>query len=59
MPAVEITGTFKHKKVELRNQGFNPSSMSDPIFFKDDKAKTYVPLTKELYDKIAKGEIRV
>ena len=59
MPSVEITGTLKHKKVDLRNQGFDPNAIDDQLFFKDDVKKTYVPLTPELYTKIASGEIRV
>ena len=59
VPSVEITGTLKHKKVDLRNQGFDPNAIDDQLFFKDDVKKTYVPLTPELYTKIASGEIRV
>lgn len=29
MPEIEITGTFKHRKVDLMRQGFDPRSISD------------------------------
>ena len=59
VPAVEITGTLKHKKVALRDQGFDPSAISDQLFFRDDTKKTYVPLDEALYRKICEGEVRV
>ena len=30
---IEITGTFKHKKVDLVKEGYNPQDVSDPLFF--------------------------
>ena len=40
-------------------QAFNPSIISDPIFFLDNKLGEYVPLTLTLYDDIVKGNIRL
>ena len=37
---IEITGTFKHKKVDLVKEGYNPHDVSDPLFFIDDKNET-------------------
>lgn len=56
---VEITGTFKHRKVDLVKEGFDPETISDPIFFLDPREKGYVPLTKPLYDEIQAGSLKV
>eukprot|EP00004_Rigifila_ramosa_P013979 TRINITY_DN313_c0_g1_i1.p1 TRINITY_DN313_c0_g1~~TRINITY_DN313_c0_g1_i1.p1 ORF type:complete len:647 (+),score=170.85 TRINITY_DN313_c0_g1_i1:78-2018(+) len=56
---IEVTGTFKHRKVELVQEGFDINKLTDPIFFLDAKAGTYVPLTKELYERITSGHIRL
>lgn len=55
----ENTTTFKHRKVDLRKQGFDPSATSDPLYFIDNENKTYVPLDTNLYNKIQGGEVRV
>jgi len=57
-PEIEITGTFKHLKFNLQKEGFNPSTVVDPIYFRDDAAKTYVRLTPQLYDQIVGGDLR-
>jgi fatty-acyl-CoA synthase len=51
----ETTGTFKIRKVELQKQGFDPGAISEPLYFRDDAAKRYVPLTRELVAAIASG----
>ncbi len=58
-PEIEITGTFKHRKVELVKEGFDPDSVSDPIYFNDPASKSFVPLDKALYDKINGGGVRL
>lgn len=58
-PEMEITGTFKHRKVELVKEGFDPDAVSDPIYFNDLAAKAFVLLDKALYDKINGGGVRV
>ena len=59
LPEMEITGTFKHRKVELQKEGFDPSATGDPLFFFDDAANTYVPLTNDLYERICGGSLRI
>ena len=43
-PQIDVTGTFKQKKVELVREGFNPAATSDPIYFNDPQARAFVPL---------------
>jgi len=56
---VEITGTFKHRKVDLVKEGFDPDEIADPIFFFDPSSKEYVPLTKARYDEIQTGSLKL
>jgi len=58
-PEMEITGTFKHRKVDLVKEGFDPEAISDRIFFNDPAAKAFVPLDKDLYALISAGGVRV
>jgi fatty-acyl-CoA synthase len=51
----DTTGTFKIRKVDLQREGFDPSSILDPLFVRDDAAGAYVPLTKELAEEIRSG----
>ena len=56
---IEITGTFKHKKVELVKQGFNPDEMIDPLYFIDNGNSTFIKLDANLYQKIMNQEIKL
>lgn len=55
---VEVTGTFKYRKVELVAEGFDPSTIQDQMFFMNQSSGQYEPLTSELYAQIQAGEIR-
>ncbi|XP_014253182.1 long-chain fatty acid transport protein 4-like [Cimex lectularius] len=52
---IEMTGTFKFKKLNLQKEGFDPNIIKDPIFFR--KGSTYVRMTRELHDQILNGSI--
>lgn len=56
---IEITGTFKHRKVELVKEGYDPRAVKEPLYFLDPVDGQYVALTPELYDRIVAGEIRL
>ncbi|XP_066244395.1 long-chain fatty acid transport protein 2 [Saccopteryx leptura] len=49
---VEITGTFKYRRVNLVEEGFNPAVVKDALYFLDDKEKMYVPMTEDIYNAI-------
>lgn len=56
---MEITGTFKHTKTELRTQGADPALCApDQVFFLLNGSE-YVPLSSELYDNIRRGQVRL
>ncbi|XP_023473528.2 long-chain fatty acid transport protein 6 isoform X2 [Equus caballus] len=56
---MKTTETFKLQKFQLVEEGFSPLKISDPLYFMDNLKKSYVPLTKELYDQIILGEIKL
>ncbi|CAL4099735.1 unnamed protein product [Meganyctiphanes norvegica] len=51
---IDVTGTFKLKKVDLQKGGFNPNEIKDQLYYYDKTQ--YVPLTNEIYEKIAQGK---
>ena len=56
---IEITGTFKHKKVDLVKEGFNPDEVSDPLYLADNDNSTFIKLDKNLYQKLMNQKIRL
>ena len=56
--SIEITGTFKHRKVTLVEEGFNPAVIKDSLYFLDDKAEMYVPMTEDIYNAISNKTLR-
>jgi len=56
-----MTGTFKHKKVGLRDEGFDIDKVGNGeiIFMRDDKQKTFVVLDSEICAILKKGDIRI
>ena len=59
LPEVELTGTFKLKKVQLRNEGFDIHRIGDSVFIMDSVQRTYISLTPDLYQQIMSGNFRL
>ncbi|KAK5867221.1 hypothetical protein PBY51_011734 [Eleginops maclovinus] len=57
--SLDVTGTFKHMKVKLVKEGFNPNQISDPLYFLDVKEKRYVPLTVDIFNLITSGQVKI
>lgn len=57
--SIEVTGTYKHRKVNLIKEGFDPRSISDAMFYMNDKEKTYSILDEEAFNSIQSGSIRM
>ena len=53
-------GTFKLKKRDLQQEGFNPFHMDQEqeIYIVDNSMKTYVLVTQEVYNNIVNGNMR-
>jgi fatty-acyl-CoA synthase len=59
LPEMELTGTFKLRKVSLQEEGFEPARVRDPLFFRDDEARAYVPVDEALAEGIRSGARKV
>ena len=59
LPEIEITGTFKHRKVDSVKEGFDPGRVADPLYFLDPEKRAYVPVDAGLYERIQSGGIRL
>ena len=57
-PEIEITGTFKHRKVDLVKDGFDPGKVADPLYIRHPELGGIKPLTPALYADIAEGRLR-
>lgn len=57
--SIESTGTFKPRKQELVDAGFDPARISDPLYFDDPRAQAYVPLDAMLFAAISEGAVRI
>jgi len=49
LPSLDLTGTFKLQKVQLRTEGCDPAKVKDPLFVLDKSTGKYIPLTAEMY----------
>jgi fatty-acyl-CoA synthase len=58
LPAIETTGTFKHRKIDLVADGFDPSRIKGPLFMKSGD-KGYQKLTKAGFAKIEAGGVKL
>lgn len=54
----ETTSTFKFRKAGLKQDGFDPSKIDEPLYVLRDREAGYEPLTPELYQKIRAGAVR-
>ncbi len=59
LPEIVITGTFKHRKVELVEQGFDPSRIGDPLLVRDPQSGSYEPLDAGRFQEVVAGNVRV
>lgn len=57
--SLDVTGTFKHQKGKLRDEGFDPNKFTDALYFYHTKEKNYVPLTVNIYEHVVSGKIKV
>ena len=56
---LKATGTFKHAKVDLVREGYDPAATSDPIYFDDPTQNAFVRLDSVLHARIQAGEVRL
>lgn len=56
---VDHTGSLKVQKSRLVNEGFNVNLFTDKTFYFDARTKSYNVLTRDIYDDIQNGKIRM
>src|SRR5262249_51611299 len=59
LAAVDVTGTLKQRKLRLVDEGYDPATVSDPLFVRDDAARSYVSLTAARLDEVRQGVRRL
>lgn len=55
MDTPDMTGNYKLRKVELQKQGYDTAQTKDPMFVRNDKLQTYVPVTRESVEEALLG----
>lgn len=55
---LEMTSTFKLKKINLQAEGFDPNKIQDKVYFRSGN-KEYVEVTPELYEEIISGSAKL
>jgi len=55
---IDVTGTFKPRKMDLVADGFDPARVKGPLYLRDAK-KGYVRLTKIGHEKIMNGAVKL
>jgi fatty-acyl-CoA synthase len=59
VPEMDVTGTLKQRKIALAGDGYDVARVADPVFVRDDAARTYVPVTPAILAEIRSGRRRL
>jgi fatty-acyl-CoA synthase len=57
--AIELTGTFKLRKQELAQQGYDPAQVRDALYVDVPEADSYVALDAKLHARLLAGMLRI
>ena len=58
LPALDTTGTFKIRKLDLVSEGYDPTRIKGALYFKDPK-RSYVKLTKPVLARLQAGAFKL
>lgn len=58
-PAIETTGTFKYRKVDLVREGFDPAKVEQELYFDHPEQRAYTRITPDLYAQIQTGAFKL
>jgi fatty-acyl-CoA synthase len=58
-PQIDVTGTFKQRKVELVREGFDPAAIPNPLFWMNPASGHYEPLDAARYADIIEDRIKL
>jgi len=56
---IDITGTFKHQKVELRKEGIDLKVVKDSIYWLSPNSKKYELFNQAVFDQIVSGKAKL
>jgi fatty-acyl-CoA synthase len=56
---IELTETFKQRKVDLAREGYNPCAVHDIIYFNDRTRNAFVRLNEALFHRIQARQVRI
>jgi fatty-acyl-CoA synthase len=56
-PAIDVTGTFKYRKMDLVEDAFDPARAKQPLYVLTPKG--YQKVTRPVFDKVVSGELKV
>jgi fatty-acyl-CoA synthase len=51
----DMTGNYKLRKVDLQREGYDPATVKDPLFVRDDASESYVPFSDAALRKALRG----
>jgi len=54
---LEVTATFKQRKIDLIAQGFDPTRGTGKIFFDDAASGRFIPVDQDLYDRLTRRDL--
>jgi len=54
----DTTGTFKYKKTDLVEQGFDPAKVKDALYVDHPETKTYEKLGRKIFTQIQNSELK-
>ncbi|ELW47321.1 Long-chain fatty acid transport protein 3 [Tupaia chinensis] len=57
--SLATTETFKQQKVRMANEGFDPRTLSDPLYILDQATGAYLSLTPARYQALLAGDLRI
>jgi fatty-acyl-CoA synthase len=57
--SIEVTATFKHRKHDLRREGYAPGTTADAIYFDEPARQAFVRVDQALYQRIQSGAVRL
>jgi fatty-acyl-CoA synthase len=56
---LDVTGTFKQRKLDLVAEGFDPTRITDPLFVVNIGARSFDPIDAEAHRRILSGALRL
>ena len=59
MPQAQTTTTFKYNKAALLKESFDPSQISDTLYFNHPNGNGYVKLDNKIFAQIQNGELKL